>query len=54
MKDVSESEVEDDEEGRAGAILKRPKLAGEGWSKTGSGRKMAKKRKKLKLQSNQS
>ena len=43
-------EVEDDEEGRAGAILKRPKQAAQGWSKTETSRNIKKKRKRPRLQ----
>ena len=45
MTDVSDPEAEDDEVGRAGAILKRPKQAEQGWSKTGPSSKIKKKKK---------
>ena len=49
LKESSEAEETDEEEGRAGAILKRPKEAGQGWSKSESSRKIRKKGKTPRL-----
>jgi len=53
QKETSESEAEDEEQGRAGAILQGPKQEAQGWSKTEASRTNKKKRKKQRLQSQQ-
>lgn len=47
--DASDSEIDEEEMGRAGAICQRPQQAVQGWSKAETGRAKKKKNKKQKV-----